>query len=591
MFYIQFIKMKLKKIFGNVWNSIKAFPLSHGLLFILTVLAIISICIDTHSMLISNLSLACGLSLIFSLYLPLYNLQKSNSTDNKWSKTWWIVLPIIFGVVYFFIIRNIDLLNSRVITSDVLNYWWIFVIAIIWLFALIALVSKKDENKTRYSRLWIISAWFMWCVACGVIWWWIAGALAAIEALFDVRISSDVYLIMWAIVWILISGSFILNYYQYLISNTIDVKSTNDRNSRIRKIFWNYIFFGLTLIYIAIFLVYGAKILITWIRPKWIIVRLWIWYFCLGLITTFLIQPSENKFSKITSMWINYSFLFTSFMMIWAILKRINQYWFTMNRFFICAVIVLILVYSILSLIKSKNRRLIFSSSLLIIALFSVYWPVNAKNISLNSQINRLKDFCAEQNIELPIKQWWLSDLTWDLAAEMNRLISNLFDNYKIKKWNQWIVDENIEWIFTWTFNYQNKSQLFEYLQLEESWQYTTYDSQWTKINYFNFYANDTIHPIDIQWYSKIYELQARDECSPEPRSEFCRQKDNVLTDWNIIFDLNPNLQEIQNREWELWPIILDHWNYKLIIKSLNWVSENNEPLRFSSCNGFLLEK
>mgnify|MGYP003312935239 CR=1 FL=1 len=586
--------MKIKNIFGNVWNSIKAFPLAHILLLILTVITIVSIyASNKNSQLIWSLILSCGLALICSLYAPIYNLQKNQKSEKKLLKTLWIIAPILIWICYFFVIRPYDIFNWRLSNSLILSLLWIFILALIGLFVLIAWTSRKDENKTRYSWLWIIASWFMWWVACLVVWWWIAGALAAIEALFDVYISSNVYQVMWAIVWILISWSFILNYYQYLIANVSDVKSSSDRNSRMRKIFWNYIFFGLTLIYITIFLVYGIKILITWVRPKWIIVRLGIGYFSLWLITTFLIHPQETKFADVVRRWIDLSFLFTSFMMSCAIYQRVNQYGFTMNRFFICAVILLIIIYAILSLIKSKNRRLIFSSTLFVIALLSIYGPVNSKKISLHSQVNRLNNLCIEQNIPLPIKEWWFSELTWDNANEMYDSFDNLFNNYEIEEWNQWFIDNEFISTLTGESSYQRRNQLFDYLDLTYAREIKNrYDDEWNKIRYFNFSAGE-FFPLDVQWYSQIYEVSSRDKCYNEPKIEWwCRQEDNLRTfNSDIIVDFNAHKDEIINAKSENWPIIRDLWDSRLIISSMYWEISDWKNLTLSSFYWYLLKK
>ena len=98
--------------------------------------------------------------------------------------------------------------------------------------------------------------------------------------------------------------------------------------------------------------------------------------------------------------------------MIWAIAKRINQYWITINRCFVCYIIGFIIIFSALSLIFTKKRLLTFVSTLGILAFFAVYGrEINASNISFNSQVNRLETLLSKQNISLPLTEWALKDV------------------------------------------------------------------------------------------------------------------------------------------------------------------------------------
>lgn len=74
---------------------------------------------------------------------------------------------------------------------------------------------------------------------------------------------------------IFLGGSFMLNHYLFAMKNLpVDEGDVDIEDSRIRQIFGIYIFLPLALLYLLIFLVYGAKILISGIWPKGIIVWL-----------------------------------------------------------------------------------------------------------------------------------------------------------------------------------------------------------------------------------------------------------------------------------------------------------------------------
>jgi hypothetical protein len=64
-------------------------------------------------------------------------------------------------------------------------------------------------------------------------------------------------------------------------------------DSRIRKIFGVYIFLPLAFVYLAIFLAYGIKILVSGVWPKGIIVMLGIGFFVRGVLTIYATFPQK----------------------------------------------------------------------------------------------------------------------------------------------------------------------------------------------------------------------------------------------------------------------------------------------------------
>ena len=124
-----------------------------------------------------------------------------------------------------------------------------------------------------------------------------------------------------------------------------------------------------------------------------------------------------------------------SFMMIWAIAKRINQYWITINRCFVCYIIAFIIIFSALSLIFTKKRLISFVSTLGILAFFAVYGRIiNVSNISFNSQINRLETLLSKENISLPLTQWALKDTNEESTRLILWTLDGLVENYDKNK-------------------------------------------------------------------------------------------------------------------------------------------------------------
>ena len=434
--------MKLKNLFWNWTNAIKTFPISHVLLLVLTVIWIWEVewFLDLDSW---ELVVALVFAFILSCYGPLFlihsNLKKKNLI-NRIFQIWSIVL----WWIYYMLLCSVDLDDLKY--SQILPYLWVLPLAVLWILLIIAILHRKDEQKIRFSWTNLFIAMVFWSIAWSIIRWWISGALAAIEALFDVYIDSDLYADIGFISEILLAGSFVFNFYYTFTENLNQDSDFEIKPSRLRKIFWSFIFLPLALIYLAIFGAYWIKILITWVWPEWIIVRLWIWYFALWIASSYLIYPDKTKVHEIINKILYISFILIAFMMIWAIVKRINQYWITINRCFVCYIIVFIIVFSVLSLIFSNKRLLSFVSTLGILGLVSVYWWIlSVSYISFNSQVNRIETIADKYNLTLPLTEWALKDMDDKDSRSILWALEELVENYDNDKIINKLVDHEYD--------------------------------------------------------------------------------------------------------------------------------------------------
>ena len=553
--------MKLKKLFWNWTTAIKTFPVSHILLLVLTIIWIWEVewFIDLDS---PNLVYALILAFLVSCYWPLFLIHsnlKNKNIINRILQIW----SIILWCIYYIIMYDIEI--DDLTYSEWLLYARILPLAFLWISLIIAIFHRKEEPKIRFSWTNLFSSIVFGCIAWSIIRWWISGALASVEALFDIDIDSDLYADIWFISNILLAGSFVFNFY-LTSSEGLNQKSFKIQPSRLRKIFWSFIFLPLALIYLIIFWAYGIKILITWIWPKWIIVRLWIWYFALWIASSYLIYPEKTKVHEIINKILYISFILVAFMMIWAIVKRINQYWITINRCFVCYIIAFIIIFSALSLIFTNKRLLSFVSTLWILAFLAVYWPViNVNHISFTSQTNRLETLLSEENISLPLTEWALKDMDEEPTKLIMWTLDWLVENYNKDK----IINKIIN------FEYKDWYRSSRYDIREFLGASTDYDYYYPTHKYrdYNRYDQDG-ELIDVAWFSKLYNFE-----------KYNGDTENLILKLNIEnqnyeFDLSSYLDELKNKseeyEWKAerkeaswWPaLIIEENNYKLVI---NW--------------------
>ncbi|MCR5411739.1 MAG: DUF4153 domain-containing protein [Patescibacteria group bacterium] len=176
-------------------------------------------------------------------------------------------------------------------------------------------------------------------------------------------------------------------------------------SSRLRKIFGCYIVLPLLLIYFAIFFAYGLKILITGTWPKGLIVWLGISYFVFGMVTYYLTYAEETPFYKKMHQLIFSSFLFIALMMAGAIGLRISQYGITFHRYFICAFILVMIAFSLLALLRPKQRFFFFGTLFFGATVLSFYGPLNVTQVSFFSQKQRVVHLAETYGLSLPFER------------------------------------------------------------------------------------------------------------------------------------------------------------------------------------------
>ena len=552
--------MKLKNLFWNWTNAIKTFPISHVLLLVLTVIWIWEVewFLDLDSW---ELVVALVFAFILSCYGPLFlihsNLKKKNLI-NRIFQIWSIVL----WWIYYMLLCSVDLDDLKY--SQILPYLWVLPLFVLWILLIIAILHRKDEQKIRFSWTNLFIAMVFWSIAWSIIRWWISGALAAIEALFDVYIDSDLYADIGFISEILLAGSFVFNFYYTFTENLNQDSDFEIKSSRLRKIFWSFIFLPLALIYLAIFGAYWIKILITWVWPEWIIIRLWIWYFALWIASSYLIYPDKTKVHEIINKILYVSFILIAFMMIWAIVKRINQYWITINRCFVCYIIVFIIVFSVLSLIFSNKRLLSFVSTLGILGLVSVYWWIlSVSYISFNSQVNRIETIADKYNLTLPLTEWALKDMDDKDSRSILWALEELVENYDKGKIINKLVDHEYD---GWYWSAMRDIQQFLGVENE-------YDYYGPSYEYRRFWQEDAEKMwIDVVWYSKLFNFRKYDAEGLVLALEFDGQEykldlSNYLDELKEKSDAYKDSSNADNQEMLKNPaLIVDEDGYRIVI-------------------------
>jgi Domain of unknown function (DUF4153) len=415
---------RLQRSFSQWIRALRIFPLPSLLLIAMSIIGIAMFYIDggdTDSLM--RLMAACALTLPLMMLAPLRAVIRNTRVGVK--ELALSACGIIIGALYY---RYIPDFGGRVGEGMQVTIIGSLIVARSLLFVSIAWNTAKDEWQTRIWRKELITAVVLGGLAGLLIRWGVSASLASLEYLFGIDINGKAYGYTAIISLIFFAWSIALMH----LAQERSEKDLPDYTRSLR-IFGNYIFFPLTITYGCILISYGVKILITGIWPEGRVVYMVLGYIAFGLLTRLATYPAlPHATIKKAHSALFLSFFLVSFLMIKAIWLRVAQYGFTIERYFVCALIAWIIIMSIGSLIRGKRRYLIIIGTLLCSALISLYaGPWNAAHSALRSQQHILRTVLSHNTLSLPLTSWSLASLgtgDWEHAYSSISYIAHLGD-------------------------------------------------------------------------------------------------------------------------------------------------------------------
>lgn len=515
---------KLLKVLRNWGKTFQLAPISYLLLAGLTgyVVWLISTDImpfgngdETHIAVIWSLIFA----FIFSCYGLLFQTNRSKkTTKHQWMSLWLqaFALPVGYGIYrWFLFLIDIWGIGNKFYGIQFIAAWGLLILGI---FLLIGFLWREREKGAWLSwNIFLQSVW-LWGLASLVLWIGISGSIFSIDMLFFDRLSDgELYECLAAICFIFVNGTFILNYYNYSLEETIPKDETSDFTflpSKARKIFGNYIFLPLTILYFLILFAYVIKIAITGIWPKEIVVYMGTGYFVFAILCYYFIYPEESSFFDKLKNCILVSFFFVGGLMSYAIGVRINQYGLTMRRGIIMLVAICILFYPLLGLLFKNHRLSLLMYTIVWIFGVGIFGPVTIDQLALSSQLSRLNHLLAEENIQTPLGSWALSWLTGENTGIIIEKFEYIANTYGSKGMNHLLelknICENND-----TESYWCDAPVMYYLWVDiESIRRDTIDREDREsTEYFRFNADNSLFAtgLDIKGYNKIYSITTYD--------------------------------------------------------------------------------
>ncbi|MCS6820760.1 MAG: DUF4153 domain-containing protein [Microscillaceae bacterium] len=301
------------------------------------------------------------------------------------SRQW--LLPLVGAVLllayYFSLPKSLDNLESvlRMILFFLFSH----------LFAAFAPYLRHNEpngfwqyNETLFSRF-LLSVLY-----AGVLYAGISIALGALNVLFNANIETRIFGQIFGII------AFFFNTWFFLAGVPQDFQALNESTFYPKglKIFTQYVLLPLVGIYLAILYAYGIKILIEFDLPKGWVVYLILVFSIVGIFSLLLTAPiqetADNKWIKLYVRGFYFALLPLIGLHFVAIGRRISDYGFTEQRYFVLVLGLWLLGICLYFLFSKAKGIKVIPISLAAVALLSSFGFWGAFYVSNQSQLNRL---------------------------------------------------------------------------------------------------------------------------------------------------------------------------------------------------------
>lgn len=336
-----------------------------------------------------NLMMSCYLGVLLSISLAVGMERRIFSTLIK------VLLHFLcfaFVALYFYSLPN-EFREISVIR------FFLYVLSLHLLIAFIPFIHVLELNGFwQYNKiifLRILTAGLY----SGVLYVGLALALLAIDNLFKVELDEKIY----SYLWICIGGIF--NTWFFLAGFPDDLVKLEVQTEYPKglKIFTQYVLLPLISIYLLILYAYLFKIIINAQWPVGWVSNLVLCFSIAGILSLLLIYPIRNaegnKWMLLFSRFFYFALYPLLILLFLAVLRRINDYGITEQRYFVLVLALwLLCIASYFLLSKAKNIKII-PISLCFIAFASSFGPWGAFSVSLKSQQNHLSELLEKNKL------------------------------------------------------------------------------------------------------------------------------------------------------------------------------------------------
>lgn len=245
-------------------------------------------------------------------------------------------------------------------------------------------------NKTLFLRF--LTALFF----SGVLFVGLTVALGSIQLLFEVDVEEVRYLQLF----ILLGGVF--NTW-FFLAGIPPARTAPTAYPKGLKVFTQNVLIPLVILYLFILYLYTGKILLQWSWPEGWITYLVLSFSITGILALLLLYPVRER---VENRWINtfansffWALVPLVILLLLAILRRIWEYSFTIERYFVLMLGLWLAGIVIYFLVTKKQNIKVIPASLCIMAFLISFGPWSAFSVAEQSQLDRLRFYLNKNGI------------------------------------------------------------------------------------------------------------------------------------------------------------------------------------------------
>lgn len=343
----------------------------------------------------SDMILRVIMTLIVTLFLSVgIAIFGESHSENKYVR-WMPVLPILYGIGFYFSIRYMDT-NSGFFNDDIVLFILHLVGFIAWIFFAPFLLrrAQKEKDVIQYTNYFTQVAWAS--LMSGLVWGAVMAlgsiAIGAVGTLFDLNALINEWKMYenWAVTALALAAPL---YGLMHLPRKIEVREREYDTNKFFAFVIRFIVIPFVTLYFCILYAYSVKVLLNisdW--PKWEVSWLVIGFSIFGYLGYIFSKSYEEEHITV---WL-YRRLFPIVvipqipMLGYAILLRINQYDLTMNRYFVVIFGIWLTIISLYFVFNKVKSLTVIPATLTVITLLISVGPWWVYQLPLNRQYSAL---------------------------------------------------------------------------------------------------------------------------------------------------------------------------------------------------------
>lgn len=337
---------------------------------------------DKHELLVTG-AMVCLLAVPFLLSLKLFCESRGWNKIRDWGLQ--ATGVALMGLYWFMLPKEFD--------ASPQLHWFRYAALLLSAHLLVSFAPfiRKGQNTEFWDfNQGLFFRWLIGAVYAGVLFAGIAAAMAAVDALFNVRIIPERY----GELWLLCVGVFHPLFFLSGVPTTFANEDEALNFPKMLRWFCVYILVPIVIVYLVILYAYFGKIGIECHFPRGWVANLGLGFSVVGILALLLVYPvrerDDQPFIRLYYRWYFVALIPVIVLLFLAIGKRVSQYGFTEERYTVFALTCWLAFVAIYFMVVSRHRIKTVPISLFVICFVSA-WLMFV--VTRASQTSRLKNF------------------------------------------------------------------------------------------------------------------------------------------------------------------------------------------------------